>query len=607
MSYRIQQVIHAFEVGAGAKLIKFVLALIGLLTIATVYDLVAFRNLSTAEGMDAAQVAQRIADGKGFSTGFVRPFSLYLLQKKANEAIVKGADGQTNNSNFDPALLASHPDISNAPAFPVVLAAVLKLNPFGHPDTAKGKGFAIYTPDLWLAGFNQLLIVIGACLVFRLGCRLFDAPVGWVSGILFAGTEIFWRSSMTGVPVAFLAVIFLLLFQTMVSLQSGEDKGLVWRAALAGVLIAIAGLTRYSYAWLIIPFVVWMAGLPATRKGLLTGVVLLAFAIVWLPWLGRNYALSGTPFGTAGYAVYQGTPFFQEEQLERAFNPDFSTTFTGFFWTKLISNLRDIVEKVPRLGGTWASAFFLAGVLVAFRNPTLRRTRSFLLGSLFLLMAVQALGKTWLSTDSPELSGENLLLPLLPIMLIYGAGLFFVLLDQMGLPNAGYRLAAAGMFCAVLTVPLWLNLLPPHPSPIVYPPYYPPWIQEKASYMGEGDIMMTDIPWAVAWYGRGGTRLWLPLRYKLPPGSTLREDFYHIHNHPKPIAALYLTAKTLKNVEMRSLYDFARNEELDQDWNHFILGIFINKEVPKGFPLKRAPEDLMPEIFLTDSEHSLKK
>ena len=235
MSYRIQQVIHALEVGAGAKLIKFMLALIGLLAIATVYDLVAFRNLSTAEGMDAAQVAQRIADGKGFSTGFVRPFSLYLLQKKANDAKASGAKDQPSDSNYDPALLTNHPDISNAPAFPVVLAAALKLNPFGHPDVTRERGFAIYTTDLWLAGFNQLLIVIGACLVFRLGCRLFDPPVGWVSGILFAGTEIFWRSSMAGVPVAFLAVIFLLLFQTMLSLQSGNETGMVWRALLPGL------------------------------------------------------------------------------------------------------------------------------------------------------------------------------------------------------------------------------------------------------------------------------------------------------------------------------------------------------------------------------------
>jgi hypothetical protein len=270
-------------------------------------------------------------------------------------------------------------------------------------------------------------------------------------------------------------------------------------------------------------------------------------------------------------------------------------------------NLREIVEKVPQLGGTWASAFFLVGVLMAYRNPGLRRIRGFLLWSIVSLMAVQALGKTWLSTDAPEVSGENLLLPLLPIIIAYGAGFFFVLLDQLGLPNAGYRLVASGVFCSLLTLPLWLNLLPPHASPIVYPPYYTPWIQEKAAYTGEGEVMMTDIPWAVAWYGKGGTRLWLPLRYKLPPGSTLREDFYHINNHPKPVKALYLSAKTLKNVEMRSLYDFARNEEVDQDWDHFVLSIFTKKEVPTGFPLKRAPEGLASEIFLTDSEHPVQK
>lgn len=605
MSYRIQQVIHALEVGAGAKLIKFALAVIGLVAIAVVYDVAAFRNLSTAEGMDTAQLAQRIADGKGFTTGFIRPFSLHLLQKKAEDGAADSPS--TKSADFKPEFLTRHPDVANAPAYPVLLAAVLKFNPFGHPDTTTQKGFTIYQPDLWVTGFNQLLIVIGACLIFRLARRLFDEPVAWVAGILFAGTELFWRSSMAGVPTAFLSVLFLLIFTALAALQSGEGKLVFW-AVLAGALLAVAGLTRYSYSWLVIPLVVWMAGLPSPRKGVLIGVALAAFALIWLPWLGRNFALTGTPFGTASYAIYQGTPFFEGDQLERAIAPDFSTTSTGFFWTKLISNLREIVEKLPRLGGNWASAFFLAGVLVVFRNPALRRLRGFLLSSLVLLMVVQGLGKTWLSADAPELSGENLLLPLLPIMLIYGAGFFYILLDQLGLPNAGYRLGAAGAFCALLLAPLWLVLLPPHPSPIVYPPYYTPWIQEKSAYTRNGELMVTDIPWATSWYGGGeANHLWLPLRYKMPAGSSLQEDFYRLHNHPKPVRALYLTAKTLKDVSMRGLYDFAQNEEMDQDWDHFILGIFIKKEVPTGFPLKKAPEGLMPEIFLTDSERPVQK
>ena len=40
--------------------------------------------------------------------------------------------------------------------------------------------------------------------------------------------------------------------------------------------------------------------------------------------LGRNYSVSGTPFGTAGYAVLQETSLFQGLDLERTLHPDFS-------------------------------------------------------------------------------------------------------------------------------------------------------------------------------------------------------------------------------------------------------------------------------------------
>ena len=36
------------------------------------------------------------------------------------------------------------------------------------------------------------------------------------------------------------------------------------------------------------------------------------FAIVLTPWIVRNFIVSGTPFGTAGYAMLEGTPVFPE-------------------------------------------------------------------------------------------------------------------------------------------------------------------------------------------------------------------------------------------------------------------------------------------------------
>jgi hypothetical protein len=599
MAFRLQEFIHKYEVGAGARLVKFVLAGIVLVSIAVIYDSVAFRNLGTAEGMDAAQLAQRIADGRGFTTGFVRPFSLCLLAKGRGDPLQIG-------EFKDPKILDEHPDLANAPVYPLVLAGVLKLTPSSHFDVTKVQGFQVYKPDLWLAIFNQFLIVLGALMVLRLATKLFDEPVGWISAGVFAGAELFWKSSLGAVPAPFLSVLFLLLFSNLASLQAEEEKGRLWRALLAGVLVAIAGLTRYSYAWLLIPLIFWIGGLTGQKKGALISMALLGFALVWLPWIVRNYTLSGTPFGTAGYGIYQGTPFFPDDQLERTLNPDFSTTDTSFFWMKMIPNIRESLAKLPNLGGSWASAFFIGGLLVVFRNPALRRLRLYLVWSLGTLLLVQALGRTWLSTDAPEIGGENLLLPIAPVAFIYGTGFFFILMEQMGLPNAGYRYAGAGLFCIVVSAPLLLNLLPPHPSTLVYPPYYPPWIQEKSAYTRGNALMMTDIPWAVSWYGGVGPNVWLSPKYKSAEGSFLKNDFFEVHGHPKPVKALYLSDRTLKNIDMRSLYNYVREEELEQDWDHFVLGIFIKKEVPTGFPLKHAPEGLIREIFLTDSERPVR-
>ena len=45
------------------------------------HDVVAFKNLATIEGLDAAQVARNLSEGWGYTTDFIRPLSLHLLQQ----------------------------------------------------------------------------------------------------------------------------------------------------------------------------------------------------------------------------------------------------------------------------------------------------------------------------------------------------------------------------------------------------------------------------------------------------------------------------------------------------------------------------------------------
>src|SRR5260370_41277953 len=80
MPLRLQEVIYKYELGAGRRLLKYAAAVIAMIGLAVWYDTTVFRNLSTQEGMDAAQLARKLAEGKGFAPDSVRPFSLGLLR-----------------------------------------------------------------------------------------------------------------------------------------------------------------------------------------------------------------------------------------------------------------------------------------------------------------------------------------------------------------------------------------------------------------------------------------------------------------------------------------------------------------------------------------------
>ena len=79
-------------------------------------------------------------------------------------------------------------------------------------------------------------------------------------------------------------------------------------------------------------------------------------------------------------------------------------------------------------------------------------------------------------------------------------------------------------------------LLPPKTPPVTYPPYYPPDIQQTAGWMKEDELMMSDVPWAVAWYGQRQC-VWLTLN--------AQDDFNAINDWMKPVLALYLTPETM--------------------------------------------------------------
>ena len=579
----LQSWIHHWEEGGGARLLKVGAALLAFMALALLYDLWCYgddnpKDFCPEEAMESAQLARNVAEGKGYTTDSIRPLALHLLAGAADP-------GQSSK-----VLARRVPDLSNAPVYPFLLAGLMKALPFHFA----AKQLWYYQPEQWITIFNQALFLGAVGLVFLLARRLFDSNVAWLSAALFAGTQLFWRFSVSGLSTLWLILVLLAMVWFMAALErrdraatEGAGGKSVPLALLTGALAGVGGLTRYSFAWMILPVVLFVWLCVKRGRGKLCAAIVLSFLAVTTPWLARNVQLSGHCLGTAGYAVAQGTPAFPADTLERSSDPrnGLRRLAPADLFGKFLANAQEIcVNEAPQLGGNWISAFFLAGLLIPFRNPGLTRLRRFLLGSLFLFLVVQALGRTHVSSDSPGINSENLLVLLAPLVFIYGAALVCTLLDQLNLPPMDGRGLAVAAFVVVLSAPLFVGLLSVRPVPANWP-FSPLHIQRTARLLQTNELMTSDIPSGVAWYG-GRSCVWLPLDDE--------NEFFKV-NAFKPIQGLFLTQVT---ADQRFLSQMEADET---GWGHFLLECSEHGDVPTGFPLRKAPRGLLPaQLFLSD-------
>ncbi|MCI0535089.1 MAG: hypothetical protein L0Z50_07665 [Verrucomicrobiales bacterium] len=591
--FNLQEWIHKFEVGEGVRHIKLAAALLGLLALTAIYDIREFKNFATQEAMDSAQLARNIAEGHGFTTQFIRPLSILLMQQQMPPGI--------------PVLKDPHPDLANPPVYPLLLAALMKVLPFDFQVNTAAVGPSSHQPEVLIALFNQLLFFIGIFVLFRVALRLFDRAVAWTSAIVFAGADLLWRFSVSGLSTIWLILLFLLITWCLVSMEQSHREGQrsnTWFLAMAaavGILTGLGAMTRYSFAWLIVPIAAFIVLFFGQRRFVLAGVAVATCVVMMVPWLARNFSVSGTFFGIEGYALYQGTEQFPDSRLERSLNSDFETELEGVgavaILRKLLVNTATIVTNdLPKLTGTWVSGLFLVSLLVPFRNPALTRLRWFTLMVIAVLVVAQALARTHLTSDVPEVNSENLLALASPLVFVFGTGLFFVLLDQIEFSFTPLRPVVAATFPVVICAPLLLTLLPPRSYPLAWPPYFPSRIQVVGSWFGKNELMMSDMPWAVAWYGNRKC-VWTTLDAPLETARAGGADFFAIYDFQKPIAGLYLTTLT-SNAAIFA----AAAKAPSVAWSEFMLGSIFKTNVPAGFPLKYAITAFIDDgqLFLAD-------
>lgn len=613
----IQEIIHKLEFGLGPRIVRVVLLVLVVFGLALLYDLRGYKNFATEQAMDSAQLARNISEGKGYTTLFIRPLSLYLVQKH-NQS--KGANMFAGAAADFALINTNHPDLANPPVYPVILAGLMKVLPFHFkvetekPFWSDNGRFQRYQPEFLIAVFNQILLVGVAAMTFLIGRKLFDGTVAWISALLVFGCDQLWQFSVSGLSTMLLALIFLALFRVMIQVEETarepqEPTGqLVMLAVATGLLAGAGALTRYSFGWIIIPVVVFLLLFGGQRRAAYALTALVAFAVVLLPWILRNESVSGTPFGTATYTISEGA-VFPGSSLQRSLNPDLDYAFNiKACLYKLFSNARQLFQNdLPRLGESWAAMLFFAGLLLAFRNQAARRLRYFLIMCLATFVVFQALGQTQLSNEAPRINSENLLILAVPLMFVFGTVFFLTFLEQMKLPMPELRPVIIGGFIFISAIPLIATLAPPKPSPIAYPPYYPPDIQKISTWMKPDELTMSDVPWAVAWYGHCPC-VWTTLDAK--------QDFFTINDYMRPINGIYFSSETMNSkflseivqsnpdswekLVLNILLDEIRRQHGDEDAvAHFTLNGLDQSDYLKGFPL-RTPVVLMSGMYLTD-------
>ncbi len=585
----IQTWIHFLEEGAGQLwLERFLLAVVAGMVV-VVFHFIEARNFATPEAMDQAQVARNLADGRGFTTWNIRPLSIHLMRQTAK------AHHQTGTV-LPP---GGHPDLENGPVFPVVVAALFKVLPAGlrYAPAAAPAPIHRIPGEMAISWFNIALLFVVSFQVYRLGCRLFDPIVGFLAAAVMFGTDLMWRFAYSGLSTLLLMAMVLALARVLVSLEARARPdalptrvGPVLLSIVSGALVGLLCLTRYSMGWLVIPLVVFVALFGGTRRWLSAGLALAVFFLVISPWVARNWRLSGLPFGTATCVLFSGTESYPDDRLVRSLNPSMAGVAWGEIVQKIINHSIDqLQEDLPRFGGGWLSGFFLVSLLLPFRNPALSRLRWFAVGGLVILFFIQAAGRTYLSTLNPVVNSENLLVVFAPLAFLFGAGLLHTLFDALEFPFPLMKSLAQGAAVVVLSLPLLFALISAGLSiggtiarrhlPMIDPPYRPDIVHDLMGTSPPGSLIMSDIPWAVAWYGDREC-VGLPLRVK----NDYKEDFFAIHDGERRVAAVYLSPLLANSPMQRSYFQKGLLGQFDDKqagdpWFDFYLNAALRGKV----------------------------
>ncbi len=137
---------------------------------------------------------------------------------------------------------------------------------------------------------------------------------------------------------------------------------------------------------------------------------------------------------------------------------------------KTLTSLQESFKSRLWAGGAmWFAAFFVGSWLYGFRSAPVNRLRWIFTAALGVLLVAQA------ALNSGE-TERPVAVWLAPLIIIFGAGFFFVLLGSNATLTQWPRLAMTALLF-LQAVPLLHDVLEPRRLHFQYPPYFPQLLQ----------------------------------------------------------------------------------------------------------------------------------
>ncbi|MBI5688468.1 MAG: hypothetical protein HZC55_00105 [Verrucomicrobia bacterium] len=580
-----QELIHWLEVGEGARWLRLAAVLAVGLALSLRVAWTQFRGPLSEVTLVQADTGRQLALGRGFSTAVNFPQTAAVLEARG--------------VRFDPQ--RPYPELHHAPLYPLVIAGALRLVPAGWREAwfqaapVPPEGFG---PDYVLLALNLVLFWFAAWLAYGLARRLFEPRAGGlVAGAVLLSVPL-WQATVAVNGSPLLMVVALGVFHAWFAWETaGEAGGGPGRIAVfafaVGAGCGLLFLAEYSAGTLVL-VALGYAGVRFrdSQRWVALGAVAVGYLLLVSPWMARNFSLVGHPVALAQYnlALKQGDPTAEPATMRStmsASGPEIDLKKLG---NKTLTSLQENLKHRLWSGGAmWFTAFFVTGWLYAFRAPRVNRLRWVFTAAFAVLLLAQA------AMNSGE-SERPAAVWLAPLVIVFGAGFFLVLVGSNPWLSAWPR-AAAAILLGAQALPLLHDALEPRRLHFQYPPYFPSLFQGMRQELHRREALprfgiMADVPAGVAWYGQ--VRVWSQ------PGRL--RDFYAV-TLQQPIGELLLTPRTLDRPFFSELNarpvlpgTLAAVPNRFGEWGEIYAGL-LTGALPREFPLA-APQKLAENLYV---------